>query len=375
MTSLLMCQLPVRIKTTTISIYYKHHHSIMDTEENVCLVIEIQSCRSLLSEDRNGLSDPYVKIKMGKTLLHETKHILRTLNPVFTEKDKNQYLLDLPSKEVSAHGGIQFKLKDRDRMSSDDDLGTVNLSAQELSAITTEKTLELPVTPPPKRSLEDAGYLTIHCRPAEAGEKELLSSKKKKTTIRKGSSSLLGSLTKRSKKEISEYDPADLPPDDRHIFIQVKSCHDLLAADKTGYSDPYVKIKFGGGGKDLHKTKYQIQTLNPNFDVVTDESAFILDVQPKEVFENGGLEFKIKDWDKLHLGANDDLGSVRVPAKALYQSSWEKEFKIDPPEGKEDTEAGYITIIVREATNLDKESLRKENMMKHSLLSKIDIGE
>lgn len=46
--------------------------------EELNLMVEIVSCRDLLAGDKNGLSDPYVKIKMEGKELHRTKHILKT---------------------------------------------------------------------------------------------------------------------------------------------------------------------------------------------------------------------------------------------------------------------------------------------------------
>lgn len=46
--------------------------------------------------------------------------------------------------------------------------------------------------------------------------------------------------------------------EDKILLIEVLSCRGLLVADKTGTSDPYVKIAMGG--KDLHKTKHVLKT-------------------------------------------------------------------------------------------------------------------
>ena len=42
------------------------------------LSIEIISCRDLMVADKNGSSDPFVKIKMGEKQVHKTKHIKKT---------------------------------------------------------------------------------------------------------------------------------------------------------------------------------------------------------------------------------------------------------------------------------------------------------
>ena len=349
-----------------------------DAEETTGLLIEIQSCRGLLIADKTT-SDPYVKIKLGKKDLHETKHILKNLNPVFTEKEKNQYLLDIPRKELIDNGGIQFKIKDWDRFGGNDDIGQVDVPAETLLELTTEKVMELKIAPPEKRSAEDAGYLTVLIRPAtdedcskygKPSRKKLFGGRFSPPKVPKPSlpkiSLPVGPLASKKTAPV-EYDPADVPTFHRDLFIEIQSCKDLIAADKTGFSDPYVKVKLGG--KDLHETKHLVQTLNPVFDVESD-SAFVLENPAKDVFEAGGLEFKIKDWDRV--GSNDDLGTVIVPAKTLYES-WEgtKEMKILHPSGKEGQEAGYITLFVRDATDLDKQSLKKE---KKSLIGKILKG-
>ena len=343
------------------------------TEETTGLLIEIQSCQGLLIADKTT-SDPYVKIKLGKKDLHETKHVLKNLNPVFTEKEKNQYLLDIPKKELIDNGGLNFKIKDWDRFGGNDDIGTADIKSDTLLEVTAEQTMKLKITPPEKRSDEDAGYLNLLIRPATDDD----CSKFGKPARKK----LFGNMTfsppkvpkpfakARSAAPVPAlFDEADIPTVHRDLFIEIQSCTGLIAADKTGFSDPYVKVKMGG--TDLHETKHHNQTLNPIYDVETD-SAFVLEKPAKEVFEAGGLEIKIKDWDRI--GKNDDLGTVRVDAKTLY-GPWDsksKELKIQHPSGKEGDEAGTITIFVRDATDLDKQSLKKE---KKGLMAKIMKGE
>ena len=84
----------------------------------------------------------------------------------------------------------------------------------------------------------------------------------------------------------------------------------------------------------------------------------VLDCTAKDLFTNGGLEFKVRDWDR-GIGGDDELGSVFVPAEVLYNCFEDsQEFKINPPKGKAD-EAGYISIRCRPPHLGDKEDYRK----------------
>lgn len=58
--------------------------------------------------------------------------------------------------------------------------------------------------------------------------------------------------------EATEVDGVVVPDEDKEILIEIVAARNLSAADKTGLSDPYVKIKLGG--KDLHETKPVLKT-------------------------------------------------------------------------------------------------------------------
>ncbi|XP_017460634.1 PREDICTED: multiple C2 and transmembrane domain-containing protein 1-like, partial [Rhagoletis zephyria] len=49
------------------------------------LRIHLKSGSDLMAMDKNGLSDPYVKFKVGGRLLHKSRTIHRDLNPVWDE--------------------------------------------------------------------------------------------------------------------------------------------------------------------------------------------------------------------------------------------------------------------------------------------------
>ena len=150
------------------------------SQQRFRLEIIIQSCRGLLIADRKS-SDPYVKIKLGagsssgsgggkQEDLHETKHLLQTLDPVYTTKHNNTYMLDIDKKKLSIANGLTFKIKDWDRIGTNDDIGHVDVSYDELVTIRNSTrsrsssgpvVKEFKIIPPKKRSKEDAGYITI----------------------------------------------------------------------------------------------------------------------------------------------------------------------------------------------------------------------
>jgi hypothetical protein len=117
--------------------------------------------------DKNGLSDPYVKVKLGGKDIHKTKPVKETLNPTFGETEDNSFVIDVSSADLFYGGGILLKVKDWDRgVSGDDDLGTVQISGEELY-MCEEK--EYPIVPP-KGHNEDAGYITVCSSQISEGE-------------------------------------------------------------------------------------------------------------------------------------------------------------------------------------------------------------
>ena len=101
----------------------------------------------MLVGDKSGSSDPYVKIKLGKKDLHETKHIAQTLNPTFSTQHNPFFVLDAKPSEVRANGGLTFKIKDWDQFGKNDDLGSVTMDADTLYASQGDN-MELKISPP-----------------------------------------------------------------------------------------------------------------------------------------------------------------------------------------------------------------------------------
>ena len=152
-----------------VGLFHKDKVPIDENEDEVAMFIQIVSCRGLIVADKTGSSDPYVKVKLGKKDLHETKHVEQTLNPVYSSQHNAFFVMEARPSEVRHYGGVTFKVKDWDRVGSNDDLGTVTLDAETFLKCEGGN-MELKLTPP-KGIGEDAGYLTIRCRPATESDR------------------------------------------------------------------------------------------------------------------------------------------------------------------------------------------------------------
>lgn len=143
---------------------------MFDIDDKI-LLIEILSGRDLIVADKTGTSDPYVKIDMGKEQLHKTAVIKKTLNPVFTEEDKNSYVLDCTAMDLFSKGGLVFKIKDWDRgIGGNDEMGSVKIPAETLYNFGPEPR-EYPIDPPPGKS-DAAGFLTLSCVQISAAQRD-----------------------------------------------------------------------------------------------------------------------------------------------------------------------------------------------------------
>jgi Ca2+-dependent lipid-binding protein len=147
------------------------------------LLIEIISCREIPAADKNGTSDPYVKIKLGGKEVHKTSHIEKTLNPAFSSTHKNLYIIKCSAKELYAKEGIELVVKDYDKGLGalgfgSDDLGSVKVSGAQLYNAPEDQDMELPLIPYKKKdgtsASPTAGFITIRVREATLGDKDAI---------------------------------------------------------------------------------------------------------------------------------------------------------------------------------------------------------
>ena len=97
------------------------------------------------------------------------------------------------------------------------------------------------------------------------------------------------------------------------VKVTVHSANDLLVADITGSSDPFVEVRIG---QSTHKTKVIKKDLNPvwneKFEIVTGTL--------------GHLYLTVYDWDKI--GSNESIGKLIVPLEKDYTVGEEKQQKL-----------------------------------------------
>jgi Ca2+-dependent lipid-binding protein len=105
------------------------------------------------------------------------------------------------------------------------------------------------------------------------------------------------------------------------------------------------------GERPIHKTKPVKSTRDPIY-TIEHGSVFILDVATKEIQEEGGITFNVKDFDLI--GSNDLLGSVVVPADTILEASGER---LEVQVKHRGNDAGWLAIRVRPATNYDRNFL------------------
>ena len=212
---------------------------------------------------------------------------------------------------------VEFKIKDWDRFGSNDTLGSAMIPLSKLlEAASSTAVVEYPVT---HSKTDAAGYITLQCRRPTVEELEqhskagggattkrkwtqklatnpatqLLKEKsqqmktktqqtlhqiKEKTTPQRktkmspvfqkeGDVEPSTALTKdatapKTGKDESSVSVTKSPDPSANnvtgpLRIEIMGCQNLLSADKTGSSDPYVKVKYLG--KDIHETMHIVQ--------------------------------------------------------------------------------------------------------------------
>jgi hypothetical protein len=230
--------------------------------------LTVLRARNLLAADRGGTSDPYVRIHVGEAVkeFKKTKVIKKTLNPEFDET------FDIRISGSQRRALLTLECFDYDMLGADDSLGKSGIALDEL-------VLER----------EYSHWLKLEGEDEENnGEIEL------RYTL------------------LPELPPAKLE-------ISVLRAKDLIAADRAGTSDPYVRVNVGKTAGMGKKTKVRFKTLNPEWN---QSFTFML------VGEMRREKLSIECFDYDMVGDDDSLGKfdIQLDSLALDQEylQWRK---------------------------------------------------
>ncbi|XP_027518745.1 multiple C2 and transmembrane domain-containing protein 1 isoform X5 [Corapipo altera] len=235
--------------------------------------------RELKAMDANGLSDPYVKFRMGHQK-YKSKIVPKTLNPQWREQfDFHLY---------EERGGIiDITVWDKDAGKKDDFIGRCQVDLSTLSKEQTHK-LEMPLE-------EGEGYLV------------LLVTLTASTAVTISDLSVNSLEDQKEREEIlKRYSPMMMFHNISDVgFLQVKviRAEALMAADVTGKSDPFCVVELNN---DRLLTHTIYKNLNPEWNKI-----FTFNI--KDI--HSVLEVTVYDEDRDR--SADFLGKVAIPLLSI----------------------------------------------------------
>jgi hypothetical protein len=287
------------------------------------LHVAVVQARDLPIMDKNffgkgGSSDPLVVLRVGDRVAKSTTKT-KTLTPVWEET----FILPVPEVEAEDGGALIVDVEDWDQMSSNDLIGRVAISLEEL----------LPKNPVRR-------WFTLTDKDGKAPPKPL------------GEVELEVRWVHSPALSTSFFTEVDLLPSTapNKLCVAVVQCVRLTALDKgaggKATSDPVVTVKVGDS---KWKTAVKKGTLSPvwneqtSFPVATNDGDTALPV----------VEVVVEDWDRL---SNDFIGCVRIPLEQLKTKELHRQWfalQGNEPNSSIDVARGKIELAFRWVTDPD----------------------
>ncbi|CAJ0578513.1 unnamed protein product, partial [Mesorhabditis spiculigera] len=234
------------------------------------LVVHLVRAKNLRAMDKNGFSDPYVKLHLipgnAKATKMTSKTIEKTLNPEWNEELTYHGITD----EDRLRKTLRVTVLDRDRIGSDF-LGETRVALKKL----------------PVNDIKKFNLYLEHAIPIQQEKKEAAVEERGKILIGVQYNIQQGSL-----------------------FVHVKRGSELVGMDKSGFSDPYCKVSLTPITSKAHRQRTSIKkrTLNPDWE---ETLAFIVPFKdlPKKTLQVG-----VYDHD---VGSRDDyIGGIVLSTSA-----------------------------------------------------------
>lgn len=142
---------------------------IEDHNATCHFLVEVVSCWGLPAVDRNGASDPYVRVSFEGREIHRTDCIYNTTEPIWTVKTGSLFIFSTTlSKLFDAREGMAFDVKDYDNLGSNEALGGARLLPRAIFDADGER-LVLPLVPIVGQPFAEGGcngFIAIRCRRA-----------------------------------------------------------------------------------------------------------------------------------------------------------------------------------------------------------------
>ncbi|XP_029160495.1 multiple C2 and transmembrane domain-containing protein isoform X1 [Nylanderia fulva] len=274
----------VKEKIEDIHRYFQKTNRLADVNRRLksqiwssVVTIVLVEAKNLLPMDIDGLSDPYVKFRLG-TEKYKSKVVNKTLNPVWLEQ------FDLHLYEDPYLGQeLEVTVWDRDRSHQDDLMGRTVIDLATLERETTHRL---------SRELEDGSgniflLLTISGTTASETISDL--------AVHEETSTERTQLIQR----YSIANTLQRIRDVGHLTVKVYRAQGLAAADLGGKSDPFCVLELVNSRL---QTQTEYKTLAPNW-----QKIFTFNV--KDI--NAVLEVTVYDEDRDH--KVEFLGKVAIP--------------------------------------------------------------
>ncbi|XP_011699939.1 PREDICTED: multiple C2 and transmembrane domain-containing protein 1 isoform X3 [Wasmannia auropunctata] len=274
----------VKGKIEDIHRYFQRTNRLADVNRRLksqiwssVVTIVLVEAKSLLPMDIDGLSDPYVKFRLG-TEKYKSKVVNKTLNPIWLEQ------FDLHLYEDPYLGQeLEVTVWDRDRSHQDDLMGKTVINLATLERETTHRLW---------RELEDGSgsiFLLLTISGTTASETISDLAAHEETPVEHA----------QTVQRYSVMNTLQRIRDVGHLTVKVYRAQGLAAADLGGKSDPFCVLELVNSRL---QTQTEYKTLAPNW-----QKIFTFNV--KDI--NSVLEVTVYDEDRDH--KVEFLGKVAIP--------------------------------------------------------------